>query len=327
VLTKTAIARIRQLAAHEVGHTLGLGHQYYNSAKGRISVMDYPHPLEKLNADGTIDLSEAYAAGIGDWDKVAIAYGYQDFPKGTDEAGALRKILDDAWKQDLIYLTNQDTDATPKSDQWNNGAGIDMAAELNRLMKIRRAALNRFDETVIRKDAPMATMEEALVPLYMYHRYAVEAAASAVGGPGLHLRVPRRRSRCRPSGCRRASRRPRSRRWRHAEAVGAGAAEERAAEDPAAPVGLGHAPRTVRALHRRRVRPDQPGAARGRDDRVRCSPTAPRAWSRSTRSIRRCRASRRHQGAARRYVHGAGGRRHTSRRIRAPRRACSPKRS
>ena len=87
ILAQTAIARIRQLAAHEVGHTLGLGHEYYNSAKGRISVMDYPHPLEKLNADGTIDLSDAYAVGIGEWDKVAIAYGYQDFPAGTDEAG------------------------------------------------------------------------------------------------------------------------------------------------------------------------------------------------------------------------------------------------
>jgi Met-zincin/Domain of unknown function (DUF5117) len=180
VLAQTAIARVRQLAAHEVGHTLGLGHEYYNSAKGRISVMDYPHPLEKLNADGTIDLSDAYAVGIGEWDKVAIAYGYQDFPKGTDEAAALRKILDDAWGQDLRYLTNQDTDATPRSDQWNNGT--DMAAELTRIMKVRRAALDRFDETVIKKDQPMATMEEALVPLYMYHRYAVEAAASAIGG-------------------------------------------------------------------------------------------------------------------------------------------------
>ena len=180
ILEQTALARIRQLSAHEVGHTLGIGHQYYNSAKGRISVMDYPHPLEKLNADGTIDLSEAYATGIGEWDKVAIAYAYSDFPPGTNEATALGKIIDDAWKADLIYMSNQDTDASPRVDQWNNGT--DAAGELTRIMQIRRAALNRFDETVIRKDAPMATMEEALVPLYLYHRYAAESAASSLGG-------------------------------------------------------------------------------------------------------------------------------------------------
>ena len=88
--------------------------------------------------------------------------------------------MDDAWKADLIYMSNQDTDATPRVDQWNNGT--DVAAELKRIMAVRRAALNRFDETVIKKDAPMATMEEALVPLYMYHRYAIESAASALGG-------------------------------------------------------------------------------------------------------------------------------------------------
>jgi len=142
--------------------------------------MDYPHPLERLRDDGTIDLSDAYAVGIGEWDKVAITYGYQDFPKGTDEPKAVRKILDDAWTQDLRYMTNQDTDSNPKVDQWANGT--DPAAELQRIMNIRRAALDHFDETVIRKDQPMATIEEAPVPIYMYHRYSVEAAASAVGG-------------------------------------------------------------------------------------------------------------------------------------------------
>ena len=180
VLYQTALARIRQLAAHEVGHTLGLGHNYYDSNKGWISVMDYPHPLEKLNADGTIDLSQAYAARIGDWDKVAINYGYREFPKGTAEEGPLAKILDDAWTEDLRYFTNQDTDIHPRTEQWSNGTN--QADELNRLMKVRRSALSRIGEQTIRAGAPMTTIEEPLVPIYMYHRYAVEGASSMIGG-------------------------------------------------------------------------------------------------------------------------------------------------
>jgi len=180
VMYETALKRIRQLSAHEVGHTLGLGHNYYDSEKGWISVMDYPHPLEKLNADGSIDLSEAYQARIGDWDKVTINYGYRQFAPGTDEKPALTKILDDAWAQDLRYMTNQDTDSNPKVDQWSNG--VDQADELLRLMKVRRSALNRIGEHTIRPGAPLATVEEPLVPIYMYHRYAVESAASMVAG-------------------------------------------------------------------------------------------------------------------------------------------------
>jgi hypothetical protein len=179
VLYQAALARIRQLAAHEVGHTLGLGHNYYDSTKGWISVMDYPHPLEKLREDGTIDISDAYPARIGDWDKVAINYGYRQFPRGED-AGSLARILDDAWEQDLRYLTNQDTGIHPRVDQWSNG--VSQADELNRIMKVRSAALNRLGEHTIRNGAPMATVEEALVPIFMYHRYAVEAAAASVGG-------------------------------------------------------------------------------------------------------------------------------------------------
>jgi len=179
-LAEWALARIRQLSAHEVGHTLGLGHNYYDSHAGRISVMDYPHPLITLNRDGSFDYSQAYDVGMGEWDDVTIAYGYQDFPDGTDEAAALQSILDEAWDRDILYLSGQDASAHPRVDQWSNGA--DPAAELNRMMEVRRVALSRFGETAIKNGMPLATMEEVLVPLYMHHRFQVTAAASALGG-------------------------------------------------------------------------------------------------------------------------------------------------
>ena len=142
--------------------------------------MDYPHPLEKLNADGTVDLSKAYEAHIGDWAKIAINYGYREFPKGTNETAELTKILTNAWGEDYRYYTNQDTDIHPKVEQWSNGTN--QGDELTRLMKLRRAALNRIGLNTIRKGVPTVMIEEPLVPIYMYHRYAVEGAASMIAG-------------------------------------------------------------------------------------------------------------------------------------------------
>ena len=183
-MLEMALARLLQLAAHEVGHTLGLEHNYSSSTVNRSSVMDYPPPYVKLGADGVPDLSEAYATSIGEWDKVSIAFGYQDFPAGADESASLNKILNDAFARGLRFLTDQDARPAGSSSSlahlWDTGTNpVD---ELNRLMLVRAAALKRFGENNIREGDPLATIEDALVPIYMFHRYQVEATSKLVGG-------------------------------------------------------------------------------------------------------------------------------------------------
>lgn len=183
-LEAMALARLRQLSAHEVGHTIGLQHNFAASVNNRASVMDYPHPFVTVNANGDVDYSQAYATGIGEWDKRTIIYGYQDFPDGVDENKALQTILEDNISLGLLYLTDQDARplaaAHPQAHLWDNGASaID---ELKRLTQVRKQALASFDEKNIPEGAPMATLENVLVPLYLMHRYQVEAVAKMVGG-------------------------------------------------------------------------------------------------------------------------------------------------
>ncbi len=183
-MLQMSLARLRQLAAHEVGHTLGLPHNYIASTEGRASVMDYPPPTVKLSASGEIDLSDAYAVGIGEWDKVSITWGYSDFPPGTNERKALDDILDQARARGLIFLTDQDArppgSAHPSTHLWDSGTNA--VDELDRLLKVRATALARFGERNIREHQPMATLEEVLVPVYLYHRYQTEAVSKVLGG-------------------------------------------------------------------------------------------------------------------------------------------------
>lgn len=179
-----ALARIRQLAAHETGHTLGLMHNFAASIRNRSSVMDYPPPTVTLDADGAPDVSRAYASGIGDWDKVAIDYGYRQFPEGTNERQALNKILDDAFSRGQLYLSDQDArplgSASPVAHLWDVGSN-DLDG-LKQVMAVRAAALERFSENVIPQNAPTATLEDVLVPIYLYHRYQVSAVIKMIGG-------------------------------------------------------------------------------------------------------------------------------------------------
>jgi hypothetical protein len=179
-MQEVALARIRQLSAHEIGHTLGLMHNFEASVKDRASVMDYPFPRFSLKEDGSIDLSEVYAHGIGGWDKRTIIWGYSDFPAGTDEDAALDKIMKETLKEGYKYIPDVGGMAHPLSNQWDDG--VNPIDQLNKLMTVRRHLLDNFSEKAIREGAPMATLEEVLVPIYLLHRYQVEAAAKSVGG-------------------------------------------------------------------------------------------------------------------------------------------------
>ena len=176
-----ALARIRQLSAHEVGHTIGLAHNFAASTKGRSSVMDYPHPTLSLK-DKKVDFTNAYDTKIGDWDKVAIAYSYGEY--AGDEDASLNKLLDDAFKNGARFITDQDArpqgSAHAYAHLWDNG--VNVSIELDNLLTLRKHAIANFSIDNIKTNQPYSVLEDVFVPLYFFHRYQTEGVTKVIGG-------------------------------------------------------------------------------------------------------------------------------------------------
>jgi hypothetical protein len=177
-----ALARIRQLAAHEVGHTLGIAHNFAASVNNRASVMDYPHPLITIE-NGQISLANAYAKDIGEWDKYVIAYGYAEVEK-AQEAQFLTELVAATQQKGLKYVSDPDarsqSSAHATGHLWDNGK--DAATELNRVLAVRALALENFGLNSIPVGTPMSELEKTLVPIYNFHRFQVQAAAKLIAG-------------------------------------------------------------------------------------------------------------------------------------------------
>jgi hypothetical protein len=178
-----AIARLRQLAAHEVGHALGFAHNFAASRLGNGSVMDYPHPLVKLDANGAVSLDHAYGVGIGPWDDFLVAHAYAQFPPG-EEAASLAKLRADIAKAGFHYVSDPDArapgDAEPDGLLWDFGP--DTLKSFDTLLAVRRKALDDFSIGVLPPDRQVGELEARLVPIYLLHRYQTEAVARLLGG-------------------------------------------------------------------------------------------------------------------------------------------------
>ena len=178
-----ALARIRQLSAHEVGHTIGFAHNFAASTNDRASVMDYPHPQFSLE-NGEISAEDAYDVGIGEWDKVTVQYSYGDIPKGEKDVEYLNETLEDAQKNGLIFISDADARAAGGANAfahlWDNGNNA--VDELRDVLEIRKQAIQNFSADNIRNGEPFSVLEDVFVPLYFFHRYQTEAAVKLVGG-------------------------------------------------------------------------------------------------------------------------------------------------
>lgn len=178
-----ALARIRQLSAHEVGHTLGIAHNFAASEYGRESVMDYPHPLVSVH-NGKISLDNAYDVGMGQWDKYVVAYGYQEYPDANTEKQALNRLVVDARDKGFKYQSDPDARgsyaANGEGHLWDNGA--DPVSELKRISEVREVAMANFGLKTIKTGATLSSLEETFAPIYLLHRYQLDAVAKLIGG-------------------------------------------------------------------------------------------------------------------------------------------------
>ena len=178
-----ALARIRQLSAHEVGHTLGIAHNFAASEYGRESVMDYPHPLVSVK-DGKISLDNAYDVGMGEWDKYVVAYGYQDYLDANTEQQGLKRLVADARAKGFRYQSDPDSRqsnaANVEGHLWDNGA--DPVNELKRISEVREIAMANFGLKTIKTGASLSSLEETFAPIYLLHRYQLDAVAKLIGG-------------------------------------------------------------------------------------------------------------------------------------------------
>ena len=182
-MMELAISRIRQLSAHEIGHTIGFAHNFAASANDRASVMDYPHPLVNL-IDDEIVFDDAYDTGIGDWDKVTVAYSYSDFRSDQNEDFELNKILENSTSDGLRFISDYDARSIDGSHAyahlWDNGETA--YSGLDKVIDIRKRAIENFSEYNVPEGTPNSVLEDVFVPLYFFHRYQTEAAVKLIGG-------------------------------------------------------------------------------------------------------------------------------------------------
>lgn len=182
-LMALALARIRQLSAHEVGHTLGFTHNFAASTNEDASVMDYPHPKFELSK-GKINFSNAYDTGLGAWDKITVKYSYADVPKSTSEKQFLNSVLAEAEEKGLQFISDSDARAEGgahvNAHLWDNSKNA--SEELERILEVRKQGIANFSQDNIRTGEAFSVLEDVFVPLYFFHRFQTEAAVKQIGG-------------------------------------------------------------------------------------------------------------------------------------------------